>query len=135
MAPLARVVDLKTFQNQTAKPKRLNEKLWHEMLRGKTLNQSRVLQHKQLRSPHLELALKQEVFDEGNCARRYWQLYFPAIGWSSSRRDRKEDTASLFPHPAPPPSPIRWAKDNVSRALTSRRRRIVFTALAHSSIG
>jgi hypothetical protein len=37
-APLARVVDLKTFQNQTAKPKRLNEKLWHEMLRGKTLN-------------------------------------------------------------------------------------------------
>jgi hypothetical protein len=23
-------VDLKTFQNQTAKPKRLNEKLWHE---------------------------------------------------------------------------------------------------------
>jgi hypothetical protein len=35
----------------------------------------------QLRSPHLELALKQEVFDEGNCARRYWQLYFPAIGW------------------------------------------------------
>jgi CRISPR-associated protein Cas1 len=92
-APLARTVDLKTFQNQTAKPKRLNEKLWHEMLRGKTLNQSRVLQHKQLRSPHLELALKQEVFDEGNCARRYWQLYFPAIGWSASRRDRKEDTA------------------------------------------
>jgi CRISPR/Cas system-associated endonuclease Cas1 len=86
-------VDLKTFQNQTAKPKRLNEKLWHEMLRGKTLNQSRVLQHKQLRSPHLDLALKQEVFDEGNCARRYWQLYFPAIGWSASRRDRKEDTA------------------------------------------
>jgi CRISPR/Cas system-associated endonuclease Cas1 len=36
--PLARVVDLKTFQNQTAKPRRLNEKLWHEMLRGKTLN-------------------------------------------------------------------------------------------------
>ena len=57
-APLARVVDLKMFQNQTAKPKRLNEKLWHEMLRGKTLNQSRVLQHKQLRSPHLELALR-----------------------------------------------------------------------------
>jgi len=35
-APLSRTVDLKTFQNQTAKPKRLNEKLWHEMLRGKT---------------------------------------------------------------------------------------------------
>jgi hypothetical protein len=33
------------------------------------------------------------VFDEGNYARRYWQVYFPAIGWSASRRDRKEDTA------------------------------------------
>ncbi len=63
------------------------------MLRGKTFNQTRVLQHKQLRSPHLELALKQEMFDEANCARRYWQLYFPAIGWTRHQRDRKEDTA------------------------------------------
>jgi CRISPR-associated protein Cas1 len=92
-APLGRVVDLKAFQNQTAQPRRLNERLWHEMLRGKTLNQSRVLQHKQLRSPHLELALKEENFDEGNCAKRYWQLYFPSIGWTATRRDRKEDTA------------------------------------------
>jgi CRISPR-associated protein Cas1 len=92
-APLARVVDLKTFQHQTARPRRLNERLWHEMLRGKTLNQSRVLLHKQLRSPHLELALKQENFDEANCARRYWQLYFPSIGWTATKRDRKEDTA------------------------------------------
>jgi CRISPR-associated protein Cas1 len=92
-APLARVVDLKAFQNQTARPKGLNERLWREMLRGKTLNQSRELQHKQLRSPHLERALQQEKFDEANCARRYWQLYFPSIGWSSARRDRKEDTA------------------------------------------
>jgi hypothetical protein len=46
-------------------------------------NHSRVLQHKQLRSPHRELALKPEVFDKSNCARRYWQLYFPAIGWSA----------------------------------------------------
>jgi len=92
-APLARVVDLKTFQHQTSRPKKLNERLWHEMLRGKTLNQSRVLQHKKIRSPHLELALKQEEFDEGNCARRYWQLYFPSIGWSTTRRERKENTA------------------------------------------
>jgi CRISPR-associated protein Cas1 len=92
-APLARVVDLKTFENQRSNPRRLNERLWHEMLRGKTLNQSRVLQHKHLRSPHLERALKQEEFDEGNCARRYWQLYFPAIGWTSTGRDRKENTA------------------------------------------
>ncbi|HEX4120142.1 MAG TPA: CRISPR-associated endonuclease Cas1 [Verrucomicrobiae bacterium] len=35
-APLGRVVDLKTFQHQTSRPKKLNERLWHEMLRGKT---------------------------------------------------------------------------------------------------
>lgn len=92
-APLARVVDLKTFQHQTSRPRRLNEGLWREMLRGKTLNQSRVLWQKQLRSPHLEVALKKETFDEANCARHYWQLYFPAIGWSATKRDRKEDTA------------------------------------------
>lgn len=92
-APLARVVDLQTFQHQTAQPTRLNERLWREMLRAKTLNQSRVLQHKQLRSPHLELALKHGDIDESNCARRYWQLYFPSIGWTATKRDRKEDTA------------------------------------------
>jgi CRISPR-associated protein Cas1 len=92
-APLGRIVDLKAFQHQTSKPRKLNDRLWHEMLRGKTLNQSRVLQHKKLRSPHLELALKQEIFDEANCARRYWQLYFPSIGWTATKRDRKEDTA------------------------------------------
>jgi CRISPR-associated protein Cas1 len=73
-APLARVVDLRAFQHQTDRPRKLNERLWHEMLRVKTLNQSRVLQHQQLRSPHLELALHNDEFDEGNCARRYWQL-------------------------------------------------------------
>ena len=92
-APLSRVVDLKAFQHQTARPRRLNEKLWHEMLRGKTLNQSRVLQHKKIRSAHLELALRNDEFDEGNCARRYWQLFFPSIGWTATRRDRRDDNA------------------------------------------
>jgi CRISPR-associated protein Cas1 len=41
----------------------------------------------------LELALRRDEFDEANCARRYWQLYFPAIGWTGTKRDRKEDTA------------------------------------------
>jgi CRISP-associated protein Cas1 len=92
-APLARVVDLRTFQTQTARPRKLNEKLWHEMLRGKTHNQALVLQRKELCSPHLELALKEDAFDEANCARRYWQLYFPSIGWTATKRDRKEDNA------------------------------------------
>jgi CRISPR-associated protein Cas1 len=90
--PLGRVINLKAFQNQTARPHRLNQRLWHEMLRGKTLNQSRVLQHKRLNSPHLELALERETFDEANCARRYWQLFFPAIGWSATKRDRSENS-------------------------------------------
>ena len=92
-APLARVVDVQAFEHQTERPKKLNDRLWHELLRGKTLNQSRVLERKNLRSPHLDLALKRDDFDESNCARRYWQLYFPAIGWTGTKRDRKEDTA------------------------------------------
>lgn len=92
-APLGRVVDLQAFEHQTARPRRLNDKLWQEMLRSKTLNQTRVLQCKQLRSGHLERALREGEFDEANCARRYWQLYFPSIGWTGTRRNRKEDTA------------------------------------------
>ena len=92
-APLERVIDQRAFLNQTSRPKRLNERIWQRILRGKTVNQQRVLEHKELRSPHLELALKSGKIDEGNCAKRYWQLYFPAIGWTSTKRDRKENTA------------------------------------------
>ena len=46
-----------------------------------------------LNSRYLEFALSRDEFDEANCAKRYWQLYFPAIGWTGTRRDRKEDTA------------------------------------------
>ena len=62
------------------------------MLRVKTLNQTRVLARRQLHSPQLELALQRNEFDEANCARRYWQLYFPSIGWTATRRDRRENT-------------------------------------------
>lgn len=92
-APLSRVVDLLAFQHQAARPRKLNDRLWHQLVRGKTLNQTRVLQHRQLKSGHLELALRRDEFDEANCARRYWQLYFPAIGWTGTKRDRKENTA------------------------------------------
>ena len=92
-APLERVIDQRAFLNQTSRPKRLNERIWQRILRGKTVNQQRVLEHKELRSPHLELALRSGNIDEGNCAKRYWQLYFPAIGWTSTKRDRKENTA------------------------------------------
>jgi CRISPR-associated protein Cas1 len=91
-APLERVIDQRAYLHQVSQPKRLNERLWQRMLRGKTRNQARVLEHKEVRSPHLELALKTGAIDEGNCARRYWQLYFPAIGWAATKRDRKEDT-------------------------------------------
>jgi len=92
-APLARVVDLLAFEHQADRPARLNAHLWHSLVRGKTLNQQRVLQHRHLSSQHLELALRNDEFDEGNCARRYWQLYFPSIGWATTSRDRKENTA------------------------------------------
>ena len=92
-APLQRVIDQRAFLHQVSQPKRLNERLWQRLLRGKTLNQQRVLERREIRSPHLELALKSGHIDEGNCARRYWQLFFPAIGWAATSRDRKENTA------------------------------------------
>lgn len=92
-APLARVVDTRAYLNQVSRPKRLNERLWQRLLRGKTLNQRRVLAKRQLASPHLELALRTNQIDEGNCAKRYWQLYFPSIGWAATSRDRRENTA------------------------------------------
>jgi CRISPR-associated protein Cas1 len=92
-APLGRIIDTKAFLHQAERPVRLNNRLWQHLIRGKTLNQLRVLKKRELTSPHLELALKQDIFDEGNCARRYWQLYFPSIGWVSSSRDRKQDNA------------------------------------------
>lgn len=92
-APLERIIDQRAYLNQVSRPRRLNEKLWQRMLTGKTRNQQRVLQQRELRSPHLELALKSGRIEEGNCARRYWQLYFPSIGWSATKRDRKENSA------------------------------------------
>jgi CRISPR-associated protein Cas1 len=92
-APLQRVVDQRAFLHQASCPKRLNERLWGRLLRGKTINQQRVLKRRELVSPHLDLALKTGNIDEGNCAKRYWQLFFPAIGWSATSRDRKENTA------------------------------------------
>jgi CRISPR-associated protein Cas1 len=92
-APLGRVVDTRAYLHQAERPERLNNRLWQHLIRGKTVNQLKVLKKRQLTSPHLELALKDDYFDEGNCARRYWQLYFPSIGWVSSSRDRRQDNA------------------------------------------
>jgi CRISPR-associated protein Cas1 len=89
-APLGRVVDSQAFLHQVERPRRLNNSIWHHLLRGKTRNQQRVLSQCNLHSPHLEAAIKRDSFDEGNCAKRYWQLYFPSIGWASSSRDRRE---------------------------------------------
>lgn len=91
-APLQRVIDQRAFLHQASCPKRLNARLWGRLLRGKTINQQRVLLRRELSSPHLELALKTGDIDEGNCAKRYWQLFFPAIGWAATSRDRKENT-------------------------------------------
>lgn len=88
---LPRVVDTSAFLRQASRPPALNGRLWKTLLRGKTLNQQRVLQHHNRPSSHLALALNTGKIDEGNCARCYWQLYFPAIGWASTKRERKED--------------------------------------------
>ncbi len=92
-APLARVVDSRAYLHQAERPVRLNGRLWQHIIRGKTVNQLKVLQKRNLKSAHLELAINRDEFDEGNCARRYWQLYFPSIGWVASKRERREVNA------------------------------------------
>jgi CRISPR-associated protein Cas1 len=92
-APLSRVIDNTAFLHQASRPTRLNNRLWQHLIRGKTVNQLKVLKKRQLTSSHLEYAMQKDYFDEGNCAKRYWQLYFPSIGWISSSRDRKRDNA------------------------------------------
>jgi CRISPR-associated protein Cas1 len=90
--PLPRLIDTRAYLNQSSRPKRLNERLWQKLLLGKTSNQQRVLRKQDLFSSYLERAMKKKEIDEGNCARHYWQLYFPSIGWGATRRDRKLDT-------------------------------------------
>jgi len=91
---LPRVVDLTAFLCQVSQPKKLCDKLWQRMLEGKTENQIGVLRRLGLESKYLEHALKTGKIDEGNCARRYWKLYFPAIAADTSRRDQEEETAT-----------------------------------------
>lgn len=91
---LPRVVDLTAFLSQVSQPKKLTEKLWQRMLEGKTENQLGVLRKLGLESKYLEKSLKSGKIDEGNCARRYWKLYFPAIAADTARRDQDESTAT-----------------------------------------
>lgn len=90
--PMPRIIDTRAYLNQASQPKRLNEKIWLRLLLGKTANQQAVLREHDLFSAHLERAMTKKKVDEGNCARHYWQLYFPSIGWGGSRRDRKINT-------------------------------------------
>ncbi len=90
--PVNRVVDQRAFLHQAARPDRLNARLWQRMLHGKTLNQRSVLLRRQINSPHLDRALETGDIDEANCARRYWQLYFPAIGYTGTKRERAQET-------------------------------------------
>ena len=91
-APLPRIIDTRTFLNQTSRPARLNHSIWNRLLLGKTRNQLEVLKQHEQFSAYLERALKNKKVDEGNCAREYWQLYFPSIGWAGTRRDRRLNT-------------------------------------------
>lgn len=92
-SPLPRIIDTKAFLNQSSRPGRLNGWIWDRLLLAKTQNQQGVLKDRDLFSAYLERAVKTRRVDEGNCARQYWQLYFPSIGWASTSRDRKSDTA------------------------------------------
>jgi CRISPR-associated protein Cas1 len=85
---LDRVVDRRAFLRQASRPAGLNARLWRKMLHGKTANQIATLRHLGLCCPALDAALRTGRIDEGNAARKYWRLYFPALGFPSTGRDR-----------------------------------------------
>lgn len=87
-AALGRVVDRRAFLRQASRPQSLNSRLWKKMLLGKTENQLSALRELGLSSTHLAAALKSEKIDEGNAARHYWKLFFPAIGHAGTGRER-----------------------------------------------
>jgi len=89
--PLQRIADRNAYLRQAARPNKLNQRIWKKLLRGKTANQRHVLQTRGLTCNYIEAALSRDEYDEANCARQYWQMYFPSIGWASSGRDRKLD--------------------------------------------
>lgn len=88
-APLPRTIDTRVLANQASRPGPLNQRIWNRLLRGKTRNQRGVLAERKLFSAYLDRALSAPKIDESNCARKYWQLYFPSIGWCGSSRDRR----------------------------------------------
>ncbi len=88
--PLARTVDRTALLRQASRPKRLNERLWRCLLRAKVANQQAVLSAHDKPCGHLAYALEHDTIDEANCARRYWERYFPAIGWLSTGRDQRD---------------------------------------------
>jgi CRISPR-associated protein Cas1 len=45
-APLERVIDQRAFLHQVSRPKRLNERIWQRLLRGKTFNRKRHAWHR-----------------------------------------------------------------------------------------
>ena len=90
--PLPRVVCGDAMRNQLVQPKVLNKNIWKTLLRQKIENQAHVLDSLECSNHRLWAQLKSSSLDEGNSARHYWSKYFPALGWSKMRRDRRLHT-------------------------------------------
>lgn len=82
---LARIVNPRTMLRQGREPRKLNARLWANLLHCKVTNQIEVLQRLGVRSAYLTREAARPRIDEGNCARCYWRHYFPSIGWKSKR--------------------------------------------------
>lgn len=89
--PLARITDDTTYLNQAKRPNLLNNQIWKNILIQKTLNQKAVLEKRGATSLYLNRAIKNRKIDEGNCARRYWEMYFSVVDRPGMRRDRFEN--------------------------------------------
>ena len=91
--PINRVTDLSAFDSQVRRPAPFNARIWKKMLRTKTENQTRVLAALHTHSPRLAHALRTNEINEADCAKHYWSLFFPALGYDQTRRNEKEQSS------------------------------------------
>lgn len=101
-SPISHTTNLQVLTGQCNASEYLKKELWERLLTAKVGNQVICLDYliaqststcpilnRQDKIDKFYQESRQEVLSESLCARLYWQLYFPLLGWGFSRRDKQ----------------------------------------------
>ena len=81
------VVRNEVFKNQISNDFNFNKNIWQKILKGKVINQAKVLDCF-LIEHNLYSLINSEKIDESNIARWYWEKYFSSLGHKIQREKR-----------------------------------------------